>query len=181
MQLIVRLAGWFLSALGLLSLIDDASLLKISGQAEAWLISFRRVTNAIQQLFSWFEWRWMKIEHYEVDCLVIATAFISALMRAFIRSNPRYLEYPTSVVSLSVSVSLLIVIFFFWFIPCFFMPGVFGVLLTTAITAANVLPTFFRRLSWGRNEPPWARIFVEELCGVFAVAAAAVIVSEMTS
>lgn len=180
MKILIRAAGWLLSALGLLSVIEQLDFVRLSAQAEAWLGAFRLLTQRVQPLFSWVDWGWVKLDRYEVDAFMIASVFVTAKLRAYVRSSPDLLALPNRVKAISLLLTFFIIYTIYFLVPCLLLPGPLGVVAMTSIIILNMAPMIFRRLKWGKANPPPIRLFAEEFGGAATVLIGLIVVSELT-
>ena len=75
--------GRLLAALGLLSLFDEAEVLKLRGQIEKLITTFSDISAALmRKLFGWIEFRWISVSEIEGHVLFLIIILGGAIMRS---------------------------------------------------------------------------------------------------
>lgn len=134
-----RILQWLLSALGLLSLIDSLSLVKLYGQLAQWMETYRNMIRFIsEQLFGWANWRWIGLSEFEANYLIIALTPISAFCYA--QARFRLIEKrdlgtdskPAQFIGVGIATLLAIMntTIVYVLIPCLLLPPYWGVALS---------------------------------------------------
>jgi hypothetical protein len=139
----LRIMGWVLGGLSLLSLIEDLSPLELYGKLKLWLSAYTQFIGLISEgLFGWLEFRWISITFPESHVLVITSLFAAAFARAqgatVSKANAEH-----SWGQGAVEGGMFFAVFFSWsLIPALIFPGwggVVGATIGALIVAISVL------------------------------------------
>ena len=81
--MLARTAGRVVGAIGILSLIDDLSIVKITGWSKGWLDAYSRsVERANDALFGWIDFGWIRVTTDEAHAVALFALWAGACTRS---------------------------------------------------------------------------------------------------